>query len=108
MDNEDIGYLQHGQSAEVKVHAFDFLRFGSLSGKVERIAVAATLNSEYGAHRYGIIVETEQAELTDGEDWHPVVLGMSADVDFLIRKRTILSYLTDRIFRHPDEVFREG
>ncbi len=30
------------------------------------------------------------------------------DVDFLVSERTILSYLADRIFRLPDEVFREG
>ena len=30
------------------------------------------------------------------------------DVDFLVSERTILSYLTDRIFRLPDDVFCEG
>ncbi len=108
IENEDIGYLSHGQSVQVKVRAFDFLRYGVLNGKVERIAADATLDHEDGAHRYGIIIATEQAELTDGETWHSVVPGMKVDVDLLVRERTILSYLTDRIFRLPDQVFREG
>lgn len=108
IENEDIGYLRQGQSAEVKVRAFDFLRYGALKGQVERIAADATFNPDDGAHRYGIIIETEQAELTDGEGWHSVVPGMKVDVDLLVRERTILSYLTDRIFRIPDQVFREG
>ena len=108
VENEDIGYLSLGQSVEVKVRAFDFLRYGALSGKVERIAADATLDPEDGAHRYGVMIETEQAELTDGETWHSVVPGMKVDVDLLVRERTVLSYLTDRIFRLPDQVFREG
>ncbi len=108
IDNEDIGYLRQGQAAKVKVRAFDFLRYGALEGQVERIAADATLDREDGAHRYGIVIKTEQAELTDGEAWHSVVPGMKVDVDLLVRERTVLSYLTDRIFRIPDQVFREG
>lgn len=108
VENEDIGYLSKGQAAEVKVRAFDFLRYGVLKGEVDQIAADATLNPDDGALRYGIVVETEQAELSDGQSWHSVLPGMKVDVDFLVRKRTILSYLTDRIFRLPDQVFREG
>ncbi len=108
IDNEDIGYLRHGQAAKVKVRAFDFLRYGALDGQVERIAADATLDRDDGAHRYAIMIKTEQAELTDGEAWHSVVPGMKVDVDLMVRERTVLSYLTDRIFRIPDQVFREG
>jgi multidrug efflux pump subunit AcrA (membrane-fusion protein) len=96
--NEDIGCLSHGQAAKVKVRAFVFLRYGTLAGTVERIAADATLDHEDGAHRFGIIIETEQAELTDGETWHSVGPGMMVAVALLVRERTILSYLTDRIF----------
>ncbi len=108
VDNQDIGYLQLGQAAKVKVQAFDFLRFGMLEGKVQQIAADATPDQEDGALRYGITVETDKAELTDGEAWHNVAPGMAVEVDLLVRERTILSYLTDRIFRMPKEVFQEG
>lgn len=108
VDNQDIGYLKVGQAAKVKVRAFDFLRYGALKGEVQQIAADATPDQEDGALRYGITVETEKAELTDGEDWHNVTPGMAVEVDLLVRERTILSYLTDRIFRMPKEVFQEG
>lgn len=108
VDNQDIGYLRAGQSAKVKVQAFDFLRFGTLEGRVQQIAADATLDQEDGARRYGITVETDTAELTDGEAWHNVAPGMAVEVDLLVRERSILSYLTDRIFRMPKEAFREG
>ncbi|MGI9500439.1 MAG: HlyD family type I secretion periplasmic adaptor subunit [Geminicoccaceae bacterium] len=108
VDNQDIGHLEVDQPAKVKVRAFDFLRFGALEGKVRRIAADATADLQDGALRYGITIETDKAELTDGETWHSVVPGMAVEVDLLVRERTILSYLTDRIFRIPEEVFREG
>ena len=108
VDNKDIGHLKLGQSAKVKVQAFDFLRYGMLDGNVLQIAADASLDQQDGALRYGIIVETQKAELTDGETWHSVVPGMLVEVDLLVRERTILSYLTDRIFRMPTEAFREG
>ncbi len=108
VDNRDIGYLKVGQAAKVKVQAFDFLRYGALEGEVQQIAADATPDQEDGALRYGITVETYKAELTDGEAWHSVAPGMAVEVDLLVRERTILSYLTDRIFRMPKEVFQEG
>jgi hypothetical protein len=37
-----------------------------------------------------------------------VVPGMAVDVDLLVGERTILSYLTDRIFHLGEAAFREG
>ncbi len=108
VDNQDIGYLTLGQAAKVKVRAFDFLRYGALDGEVQQIAADATPDHEDGSLRYGITVETDKADLTDGETWHSVAPGMAVEVDLLVRERTILSYLTDRIFRMPKEVFQEG
>ncbi len=102
VDNDDIGFLHQGQPAKVKVRAFDFLRYGALEGKIERIAADATLDQEEGARRYGIMIKTEQSELSDGDRWQSVAPGMKVDVDLLVRERTILSYLTDRIFKQPD------
>lgn len=108
VDNQDIGHLRIGQAAKVKVQAFDFLRYGTLEGNVQQIAADASADQQDGALRYGITIETEKAELTDGETWHDVLPGMTVDVDLLVRERTILSYLTDRIFRIPTEAFQEG
>ena len=61
-----------------------------------------------GALTYGILVRTDSAEL--GVTGRPVevVPGMAVDVDLLVGERTILSYLTDRIFRLGEDAFRES
>jgi len=106
--NRDIGYVHLGQAVTVKVQAYDFLRFGTLPGAVERIAADAAADPRSGALTYGITVRTERAELGAGAERFSVVPGMAVDVDLLVGERTILSYLTDRIFRMQQTAFREG
>ena len=64
--NQDIGYVRLGQPVTVKVLAYDFLRFGTLSGTVERIAADAAIDQRSDALTYGITVRTDRAELGAG------------------------------------------
>ena len=106
--NRDIGYIRLGQPVTVKVQAYDYLRFGTLSGAVERVAADAAADPRSGALTYGITVRTDSAELGTGTERFSVVPGMAVDIDLLVGERTILSYLTDRIFRMQQTAFREG
>jgi adhesin transport system membrane fusion protein len=108
VDNQDVGYIKIGQVATVKVRAFDFLRYGTLEGRIERIAADATADPASGTYPYRIIVYTDRADLGAGENRLAVVPGMVVDVDLLVGERTILSYLTDRILRLREDAFREG
>jgi len=57
--NEDIGRLTAGMTAEVKVRAFDYLRFGSLEGTVRRVAADATADpGDAGKLAYAVTVVT--------------------------------------------------
>lgn len=103
--NEDIGYVRPGLDAKVKVRAYDFLRFGVLAGNVERIAADANRDAGTGQLSYTVTVKTSETELGPGLK---VVPGMAVDVDLMVGKRTILSYLTDRILRVREDAFREG
>jgi adhesin transport system membrane fusion protein len=104
--NQDIGYVRIGQPVKVKVQAYDFLRYGMLSGTVERIAADAVIDPRDGQLSYGILVRTAEGQL-DGAGFS-VVPGMAVEVDLMVGERTILSYLTDRIFRLQEAAFREG
>jgi len=106
--NRDIGYLQIGQPVKIKVLAYDFLRYGTLSGAVERIAADSTVDRASGALTYRIAIRTDGDTLLVGSHAVSVVPGMAVEVDLLAGERTILSYLTDRIFRMQEAAFREG
>jgi HlyD family type I secretion membrane fusion protein len=108
VQNRDIGYVRVGQPVKVKVHAYDFLRYGSLAGQIEQIDADAVVDPKTGALTYGIMVRTETADLALEQTKVEVVPGMAVDVDLLVGERTVLSYLTDRIFRLREAAFREG
>jgi HlyD family type I secretion membrane fusion protein len=108
VQNRDIGYVRVGQPVKVKVHAYDFLRHGTLAGEIERIDADAVVDPQTGALTYGVLVRTAGDELARDGVPVKVVPGMAVDVDLLVGERTILSYLTDRIFHLGDAAFREG
>jgi HlyD family type I secretion membrane fusion protein len=106
--NRDIGQVRVGQPCKVKVQAYDFLRYGTLSGQVEKIDADAVLDPKSGELTYGILVRTDGAGLVREGLAAKVVPGMAVEIDLLVGERTILSYLTDRIFQLGEEAFRES
>jgi adhesin transport system membrane fusion protein len=106
--NEDIGRLAEGMPATVKVRAFDYLRFGSLEGRIQKIAADATPESRTGVLGYVVTVATERDRLGPAPGDRAIAPGMVVDVELKVGRRTILSYLTDRILKLRDGAFRDG
>jgi membrane fusion protein, adhesin transport system len=106
--NADIGYVRTGQPARIKVLAYDFLRFGTLEGEIARIAADATPDPKTGALSYEVTVRAGEVELNRGGVGFGIVPGMTVQVDLMVGERTVLSYLTDRIFHLKEGAFRQG
>lgn len=106
--NQDIGRLRPGLPAKVKVQAFDFVRHGTLTGKVARIAADATPDARTGDLLYAVTVVTDRSHLGERPGEREVAPGMVVEVELTVGERTILSYLTDRIWQIRDGAFREG
>ncbi len=101
--NEDIGELHEGMPAVLKVRAFDFLRYGTLSGHVRSIALDADAGKPDAKPSYRVTVSAERPQ----EHGFEIRPGMLVDVEFKAGQRTILSYLTERLWRKGAEMFRE-
>ncbi len=106
--NEDIGKVKPGLEAVVKVRTFDFLRYGTLPGKVLEVAADASPDPEGKTAAYLVTVATERQELGGRPGELALGSGMLVDVELKVGERTILSYLTDRLWRAKAEAFREG
>ena len=92
----DIGFVQLGQDAAVKVDAFDYTIFGNLEGSVTYIS-ADTLD-ERGPQGeqpfYKIQVRTKGSQFTGMPEKELQLLpGMTATVEVKTGKNTILNYL---------------
>lgn len=106
--NEDIGRLREGLAATVKVHAYDFLRYGSLEGRVARIAADAVPEPVTGTLSYPVTVVTDSARLGGAPGQLELAPGMVVDVEVAVGERTILSFLTDRLWKTGEAAFKEG
>ena len=104
----DIAFLRVGQKATVKISAYDYSVYGSLTGKVESIAPDAIVNERTGESHFTVRVRTDTTALTgEGGTRLPISTGMTAEVDVLGRQRTVLNYLLTPLTRLRDTAFRE-
>lgn len=103
----DRGYVREGQPAVVKISTYDFVRYGSLDGKVARIAADTNTVSGSGQPYYEVIVRTGKSYLGGGPGELPITPGMQATVDIHTGARSVLSYLVKPILKLRHEAFRE-
>ncbi|WP_135075367.1 HlyD family type I secretion periplasmic adaptor subunit [Terasakiella sp. SH-1] len=103
----DRGYVQLGLHANIKVSAYDFVRYGALPGQVIQIA-PDTDKTEDGTPYYRVIIATERTFLGDGAITRlPITTGMETQVDIVTGKRSVLEYFLRPLLRLKDEAFRE-
>ena len=103
----DIGFIYPGLPAVVKITAYDFARYGGLTGKVEHISADTTLDED-GNSFYLIRVRTQASSIKNkqGEEM-PIIPGMLTQVDVITGKRTILEYILNPILRANEAALRE-
>lgn len=99
----DIAFLVPGQNANVKFTAYDFSIYGSLEAKVENISPDTEVD-EKGNAFYIVRVRTTQSSFGDNL---PVLPGMTAEVDILTGRKTVLSYLLKPIVKAKAYALRE-
>lgn len=88
------GALQTGQTAIVKVAAYDFTAFGTLRGLVSEIS-ADSLVDERGERYFRVGVTVDPASLR--QFGKPVTPGMTITADAVTGQRTVLQYLLSPI-----------
>ncbi|MFT4248009.1 MAG: HlyD family efflux transporter periplasmic adaptor subunit [Pseudomonas sp.] len=92
----DIAFIHPGQSALVKVTAYDFSIYGGLEGEVETIA-PDTVRDEVKPEivYYPVLVRTRSDVLIDKAGHRlPIVPGMVTTADIRTGRRTVWDYLT--------------
>ncbi|WP_295641016.1 HlyD family type I secretion periplasmic adaptor subunit [uncultured Methylibium sp.] len=100
---KDIGFIHPNQTAMVKFTAYDFSIFGGLEAKVENIS-PDTVVDEKGNAYYVVRVRTLKPQLSEKL---PIIPGMTAEVDILTGKKSVLSYLLKPVLRGKAYAFSE-
>ena len=99
----DRAALRPGMTATVKVTAYDFSIHGGLDAQLFDIS-ADTIVDESGESFYRIRLRTDKNNL--GED-KPIIPGMTATIDILTGKKTVLDYLMKPILKARQNALRE-
>ena len=102
----DIAFLHPGQEATVKIAAYDYSIFGSLPAKLVHISADAIVDEKDESY-FLIRVLTDRTDLGDETKSLPIIPGMTATVDILVGKRTVLEYLLKPILRGSEKALRE-
>jgi membrane fusion protein, adhesin transport system len=113
---KDIGTLRVGQSATLRLSAYDYAVFGGLKGTLELIS-PDTVTDEKGNAFYLVRVRSAKPKDQDGNTatntsmigskTNPILPGMTGSVDMLTGTRTVLTYLLKPIFRAQQKAFTE-
>lgn len=100
----DRAELRSGLPANIKVGAYDFGIFGTLSGRLVEVS-ADTLSDDRGNHYYRVElnVDTVPASYRDS----PIMPGMPVTADIVTGRRTVLQYVLSPLSRFSYDAFRE-
>jgi len=102
----DIAFLYPGLKAIVKVSAYDYAIYGGLDGTVVHIS-ADTITDERQGEFYLVRIMTEKNYLGTETNKKHIIAGMTAQVDIVTGKKTIMHYLMKPILRAKNNALRE-
>ena len=103
----DIAFVAVGDSAVVKVTAYDFSIYGGLLGTVVQVSADSIYDEVEREAYYSVIIETDGAAFERAGQVLPIVPGMICEVEVLTGRRTILNYLLRPISRAFDRALTE-
>lgn len=117
LKNENVGFVQLGQRAQVKLAAYPFQRYGMLHGKVIYIGADATESGKSDADKDGAMagistykarIELDAQRLVDpqGNALH-ITPGMQVVVEIHQGRRTVMEYLLSPVKKTVAEAGRE-
>ena len=121
--NDDIGFVHEGQDVEIKVHAFNFTRYGLISGRVlsvssdavqrdgaaDRPRDATKDESQQQAQNLVYVARISLDRRTMQADGRTVDLGpgMAVTAEVKTGSRRIIGYLLSPIAKYEHDVLRE-
>lgn len=106
----DIAAVRQGQTAVVKLSAYDYTIWGSLKGEVTFVSADTFLDERSrasdGDPHYIVTLRVDLSQLSERQKSMEIRPGMQAEVELETGGKTILTYLTKPLYK-SQEAFRE-
>ncbi len=111
IDAKDIGFIKVGDTVQVKLDAYSYIRHGTAKGVIETISEGSFTegdnDSQVRSPYFKARIALTDVHLHDVPTSFRLIPGMTLVADVMIGKRTILSYLVDGVLRTGSEAMRE-
>lgn len=106
IENKDIGFVRAEQTAAVKVEAFPFTKYGTLTGTLRHISFDAIADEQRGL-LFATRVALEKTALQVEDKLIPLTPGMAVTVEVKTGTRRLIEYFLSPLLQHVDESVRE-
>ncbi len=100
----DIGFVKIDEQARLKITTFDFMRYGTVMGKVVMVSSYSSLDEKQNPY-FKVIVSLPQNYV--GAQEYLISPGMTVQADIITNRQTILRYLLRPIFVALSQGMRE-
>jgi adhesin transport system membrane fusion protein len=105
---QDIGFIQKGEKARVKVTAYDYSIFGSLEGTVEKVSADTIEDPKDPKNTYfRVHIRTQKSNIEHHGKSYTLMPGETVQADILTAKRTVMQYLLKPIIKSFSDSLRE-
>ncbi|WP_373975497.1 HlyD family type I secretion periplasmic adaptor subunit [Chitinibacter sp. SCUT-21] len=104
--NKDIGFVNVGQHAAVKIETFNFTKYGLLDGQVSNVSLDAIPDEKLGLV-YQAKVKLQQTKMNIDGRWVNLAPGMAVSVEVKTGQRRIIEYFLSPLIVHVSESVRE-
>ncbi len=107
LSNRDVGFVYPGMRAKIKLATFPFQEFGIVDGEVLQVSADGVPEKDAQGREVGPVflcrVKLEKSSVTvkgKNVDFSP---GMAGTAELVIRKKTVLSFITEPITKRLSE-----
>ena len=106
LENKDIGFVEVGQSTEIKIDTFPFTRYGTIAGQVVDLSNDAVSDERRGLV-YKMRVAMDRSEINVNGRQVRLSPGMSVSVESKTGTRRMIEFFLSPLLRYADESVRE-
>lgn len=106
IENRDVGFVKEGQSAQVKIDAFEYTKYGTLDATIAHVSRDAIQDEKRGPIYAVRLVLARPVLRVEGQD-QPITAGMSGSVEIKTGSRRLIEYVLSPLVQHARESLNE-
>ena len=104
--NQDIGFVNAGQMAEVKLETFPYTKYGTVSARVDVVTADAVTDEKKGSYYPATLTLSRKDMLIDGKRVN-LSPGMNITAEIKTGQRRVIEFLLSPVQRAGSESLRE-